>query len=305
MSIEKVSKIWFGGRFVDWDKAQVHVLTHALHYGSGVFEGIRAYKNKKGIAVFRLQDHIDRLFESARYYQMKIPFSKKEITEAIKKIIKINKLGSCYIRPIVFRGYGEIGLYPKNIPVDVAIIAIPWGAYLGEDSIKNGVKAKISKWVRIPNRSLPMEAKATGQYLNSILAKMEIVDSGYDEAIMLDDKGYIAEGPGENIFIVKKDKIFTPRADSGILPGITRDSVIQIANELGFKVTEKNITPKGLIQANELFFTGTAAEVVPIKSVGRISFSKPWPITSKIQNVFYTIISGKARKYKQWLDYTS
>ncbi len=303
MPISKSSKIWFRGKFVDWDKAKIHVLTHGLHYGSGVFEGIRAYRTKKGLAVFRLKDHIKRLFRSAEIYRMIIPYSQEELCKTTKNLIRINNLDSCYIRPIVFRGYGEMGLSPLNAPVEVAIAAWPWGAYLGEEGIKNGVKTKIVSWRRISKDALPTSAKATGQYLNSILAKLEALDNQIDEAIMLDEEGFVAEGPGENLFIVKDKVLYTPSLSSGILPGITRDSVIKIATDLKIKFQEKNITPRKLKEADEAFFTGTAAEIVPIRKVDSQTIQKPWPLTRKIQKVFYSIVKDANPQYQNWLDF--
>lgn len=303
MPIQKVSKIWFNGKFIAWDKAQIHILTHGLHYGSGVFEGIRAYRTKRGTAVFRLKEHLERLFNSARVYRMKIPYSKRELREAIKNLIRINKLDSCYIRPIVFRGYGEMGLSPLKSPVEVAIAVWSWGAYLGDEGIKKGVKVKISKWQRISPKALPIQVKATGQYLNSILAKLDALDSGFEEAIILDDEGFVSEGPGENIFIVKNNTLYTPPISSGILPGITRDSVIQIAQDLKIKFKEKNISTNELKKSDEAFFTGTACEIVPIRQIGKNKIFQPWPITRKIQEVFYSIVKEANPKYKNWLDF--
>jgi len=301
--MEKVAKIWLNGKFVAWDKAKVHVLTHALHYGSGVFEGIRAYQTSKGTAIFRLSEHLDRLFRSAEIYRMKIPYSKKELQAVIKKLIKLNKLQAGYIRPLVFRGYGEMGLLPLRSPVEVAIAVWPWGAYLGEKGIKEGVKTIISSWRRIPNFSLPIQAKASGQYLNSILAKLEAVDKKVDEAIMLNKKGLVAEGPGENIFVVKKGKLFTPPLSSGILPGITRETIIQIAADLKIPFQEKEIRVEFLKKADEVFFTGTAVEIVPIRQIEETKIPQPWPITRKIQKVFYKIVHQADDRYIKWLDF--
>jgi branched-chain amino acid aminotransferase len=301
--IPKVSKIWIDGKFVDWDKAQVHILTHSLHYGSGVFEGIRAYETSKGTAIFRLTDHLKRLFRSAEVYRMKIPYSLKELVEATKNLIKINKLKSCYIRPIVFRGYGEMGLSPLASEVKTAIACWPWGAYLGEEGIKSGVKAIISSWQRISPKALPIQAKATGQYLNSILAKLEALDNKAEEAIMLDGRGFISEGPGENIFVVKENKLFTPSLKSGILAGITRDSVIKIAPDLKIKVFEKDVLKEELFACEEAFFTGTAVEVAPIREVDGKKIPQPWPKTRKIQKIFYSIVKDANPKYKNWLEF--
>jgi len=303
MPIEKVKKIWMNGKLVDWNDAKIHVLTHALHYGSGVFEGIRCYNTIKGPAVFRLKEHIQRLFDSARLYRMEIPYSIEELSRATKDIIRENGLNACYIRPIVFRGYGEMGLNPLNAPVDVSIAVWPWGTYLGEEGLKNGIRAKISSFQRIPPNVLPSSAKATGQYINSILAKLEAIDSGYEEAIMLDFRGFVSEGPGENLFIVKNSKIYTPQAHASILPGITRDSVIRIATDFGINVIETDIVRSMLYNADEAFFTGTAAEITPIRQIDGIVIGRPGPITKKIQAKFFDIVKGKDSKYKEWLDF--
>ncbi|HIE34286.1 MAG TPA: branched-chain amino acid transaminase, partial [Candidatus Altiarchaeales archaeon] len=289
MPIEKVKKIWMNGKLVDWNDAKIHILTHALHYGSGVFEGIRCYNTIKGPAVFRLKEHIQRLFDSARLYRMEIPYSIEELSRATKDIIRENGLNACYIRPIVFRGYGEMGLNPLNAPVDVSIAVWPWGTYLGEEGLKNGIRAKISSFQRIPPNVLPSSAKATGQYINSILAKLEAIDSGYEEAIMLDFRGFVSEGPGENLFIVKNSKIYTPQAHASILPGITRDSVIRIATDFGINVIETDIVRSMLYNADEAFFTGTAAEITPIRQIDGIVIGRPGPITKKIQAKFFDI----------------
>ncbi len=303
MPIQKVKKIWMNGKLVDWDDAKVHILTHALHYGSGVFEGIRCYKTDDGPAVFRHREHMERLQDSARIYHMKLPYSVEELMDATKELIRENSLEECYIRPIAYRGYGEMGLNPLNVPIDVAIAVWPWGAYLGEEGIKNGIKAKISSFQRISPNSFPPLAKCTGQYVNSILAKLESLHAGADEAIVLDYRGFISEGPGENIFMIKKGKMFTPPEHASILVGITRDTVITIARDLGYDVVETDITRGQLYLADELFFTGTAAEITPIREVDGIEIEKPWPITKAIQEKFYATIKGKDQNYKDWLDY--
>ncbi len=302
MPIPKVDKIWLNGNYVNWDEAKVHVLTHALHYGSGVFEGIRAYETLKGTAVFRLTDHIKRLFKSAKIYLMEIPYSPEVLIDVTKELIKINNLKSCYIRPIVFRGYGEMGLNPLNCPVDVAIAVWPWGAYLGEESFKHGIRAMISSFHRIDPNSLPPVAKATGQYINSILAKLEAVYSEYEEAILLDYRGFVSEGSGENIFIVKDGVIYTPSTTSSILEGITRDTVIKIARDLGIEVVERDLVRSDLFLADEVFCTGTAAEVVPIREIDKRIIEEPWPITRKLQEKFFQIVRGEDEKYQDWLE---
>jgi branched-chain amino acid aminotransferase len=303
--MEKTEKIWMNGRFVNWDDAKIHVLTHALHYGTGVFEGIRCYETEEGPAVFRLRDHMKRFFNSAKVYLIKIPYSIDELCKAVKETIKVNKLKECYIRPIAFFGYGEMGLNPLNNPVEVVIACWPWGTYLGEEGLKKGVRCKISSWSRIDTRTLPPLAKATANYANSVLAKLEALSCGYDEAILLNQHGYVAEGSGENIFIVNDGVLITPPLSAGALYGITRDSVIEIAKDFGIKVLEKNILREEIFMADEAFLTGTAAEVTPIREVdGRvIGNGSRGPITEKIQKKFFDIIKGKDEKYKKWLDF--
>ncbi len=303
MPIQKVKKIWMNGEFVDWDDANVHILTHALHYGSGVFEGIRCYKTADGPAVFRHREHMERLHNSAKIYQMEIPYSVEELMDATKELIRENGLEECYIRPIAYRGYGEMGLNPMNVPIDVAIAVWPWGAYLGDEGIKNGIRTMISSFQRISPKSLPPFAKCTGTYVNSILSKLESLHAGCDEAIVLDYRGFISEGPGENLFMIKSGKIFTPPEHASILVGITRDTAITIARDLGYDVVETDITRGQLYLADELFFTGTAAEITPIREVDDIEIEKPWPITKAIQEKFYAAIKGKDQNYKDWLDY--
>lgn len=303
MPIQEVKKIWFNGKLVEWKDARIHVLTHALHYGSGVFEGIRCYNTVKGPAVFRLREHIKRLFDSAKIYFMNLPYNEEEIHKAVKDTIKVNELKECYIRPIAYRGYGEMGLNPLKAPIDVAIAVWPWGTYLGEEGLKNGIRAKISSFQRIPNNVLPPNAKATGQYINSILAKIEALNCGYDEAILLDSRGMISEGPGENLFIVRDGILYTPPYHASILPGITRDSIITIAKDLKYEVKEVDITRGMLYTSDEVFFTGTAAEVTPIREVDGISIGKPGSITKKLQEKFFEVVKGKEPKYEKWLDY--
>lgn len=303
MPIPKVEKIWMNGKLVDWDDAKVHVLTHALHYGSGVFEGIRAYKTVRGTAVFRLADHLKRMERSTRIYFMELPYTVAELAEATKELIKVNKLDGCYIRPIAYRGYGEMGLYPMNAPVEVAIAVWPWGAYLGEEGIKRGIRAKISSFRRIEPNSLPPAAKATGQYINSILAKIEAVFSDYDEAILLDSRGMVSEGSGENIFVIRDGIIYTPSTGASVLEGITRDTVMKIAADMGHKLVEKDLVRSDLYFADEVFFTGTAAEIVPIREIDNRPIGEPGPITRKLQDRFYTIVRGEDEKYLSWLEF--
>ncbi len=297
--------IWMDGAFVGGEEANVHVLTHSLHYGLGVFEGIRCYKCEDGrSAVLRLGEHTERLFASARILQIEIPFSKEEINEAIKETLRKNDLKEGYIRPIVYLGNGSMGLYPKDNTVKVAIAAWEWGAYLGEEGIKNGIRTKISSFTRHHVNSAMTKAKACGYYVNSILAKREVVASGYDEAIMLDTDGYVSEGSGENIFIVKDGVIKTTPLTS-VLNGITRDSVITIAADRGIELKEQRFTRDELYIADEVFLCGTAAEVTPIREVDErpIGDGKPGPVTKGIQGVFFDAVTGKLDKYKAWLAY--
>lgn len=302
MALQTVEKIWMDGELVNWEDAKIHVLTHALHYGSGVFEGIRAYETNDGPAVFRLTDHIKRLFNSAKVYRMEIPFSVEELVEATKETVRVNKVKSCYIRPIVFRGYGGMGLYPMEVPVNVSIAVWPWGAYLGEEGIENGVRAKISSFRRNDPNSIPPAAKACGQYLNSILAKIEVVAAGYEEAILLNSMGTVADGSGENIFIAKNDTLITPPTYASPLEGITRDSVIKIAKDLGIEVIERELVRTDLYLADEVFFTGSAAEIVPIKEIDDRVIGKPGAITKKIQDIFFRTIKGEEENYSYWLE---
>ena len=287
--IKKTEKIWMDGRFVDWDDANVHVMTHTLHYGLGVFEGIRCYETKSGPAIFRLKEHVQRLFKSAHIFLLAIPYSEKEIEEAIIKTVKINKIKECYIRPLVYIGYGAMGLYPKDNPVKVAVSVWPWGAYLGDDGLKNGIRVKVSSFIRNHVNSQMSRAKACGYYINSQLAKKEAISLGYDEALLLDTDGYVAEGSGENIFIVRNGRLKTTPLTS-VLEGITRDSIMKIARDLKIEVTEERFTRDELYIADEAFFTGTAAEVTPIREVdGRvIGEGRAGRITKKLQSVFLT-----------------
>ena len=303
MPVKKTDKIWMNGKLVNWDEARVHVLTHALHYGSGVFEGIRCYNAMKGPAVFRLKEHLQRLLNSAKVYHMKVPYTLEELRAATKETVKANSMKECYIRPIVYVGYGEMGLNPLKNPVDVAIAMWSWGTYLGEDGLKHGIRTKISSFERMNSNVMPPVAKATGQYINSILAKIEALNAGYDEAIMLDNRGLVSEGPGENIFMVKNGELYTPPLYASILEGITRDSVMTLAEELGIKVHETDIDRGNLYLADEVFFTGTAAEVTPIREIDGITVGEPGPITKRIQDAFFKAAKGEDRKHEKWLDY--
>lgn len=303
MPIKKTKSIWFNGKLVAWDKANVHVLTHALHYGSGVFEGIRCYNTPKGPAVFRLKEHIKRLIESAGIYFMKLPYSEAELCEATKCVLRDNKLKECYIRPIAYRGYGEMGLSPLGAPVDVAIAAWPWGTYLGEEGLEKGIRVKISSFERIGPNTLPPRAKATGQYINSILAKLEATSSGFDEALMLDRRGMVCEGPGENLFLIRDGLIYTPPQHASILSGITRDSVMEIAFDQGYDLIEADIDRGMVYVADELFYTGTAAELTPIREVDGHIIGKPGAITKKLQKAFFEAVRGENEDYEHWLSY--
>lgn len=298
-------KVWMDGKNVDWDDAKIHSLSHVVHYGSCVFEGIRAYKNDKGVAVFRLDEHVQRLFDSAKIYKMDIPYSKDEIKKAIIDLIKLNKQEACYIRPATYRGYGELGVNPLNCPVNTVIATWEWGAYLGEEGLTNGVNVGVSSWRKPAPDTLPTMAKAGANYMNSQLAKMEAVENGYDEAIMLDYHGNVAEGSGENIFIIEDNTLITPTIASGILKGITRDSVIKLAENNWLEVKEEVISRERLYIADEIFFTGTAAEVTPIRSIdGRpIGTGTRGEITEKIQNEFFNIINAKSKDLHNWLTY--
>ena len=299
--MDKSEWIWMNGELVPWDNANVHVLSHGLHYGTGVFEGIRAYETDRGTAVFRHQDHLKRLQKSAELYYMKLPYSPEELRAATHQLIRRNGLESCYIRPIAFRGYGEMGLYAQGAPVDVAIAVWTWGAYLGEQGKREGVRAKISTWRRISPDSLITQAKASGHYLNSILAKIETAHEGYEEAIMLDHAGMVGEASGENIFIVRDGVIATP-APGAVLDGITRKTVLQIAGDLGYEVQERSIGPSELVLAEEVFLTGTAAELVPVREVDDHVVGEPGEITRQIQAKLDDALHGRAPEYLEWLD---
>ena len=297
-------KIWYNGVFVDWKEAKVHVLAHGLHYGSGVFEGIRCYATDKGSFIFRLNEHVDRMYRSAELYKLKIPYPKAEFKTAIKETVRINGLDACYIRPIAFYGYHHLGVNPKGCPVDCAIAAWQWGTYLGEEALENGIRCTFSSWRRIDPNTLPVTAKATGHYLNSLLAVLDAKERGFDEAIMLDTNGHVAEGPGENIFAVKNATLYTPAVESSILPGITRDSVIELAQDIGYEVIEQPITKEELLTADEAFFTGTAAEVSPIREIDNVTIGegKRGEVTGVIQKKFFDVVNAKEERYMGWLE---
>ena len=295
-------QIWLNGEFVAWEDAKVHVLTHAMHYGTGVFEGIRAYETERGTAVFRHQDHLDRLENSAKLYYMDLPFSKEQIREAAHELIARSGFKSCYIRPLVWRGYGPMGLNPLENPVEAMVAVWEWGAYLGEEGQRNGVRARVSSYRRISSDSLIPHAKASGQYLNSVLAKIESLKSGYEEAILLDDQGNVSEGTGENIFVVKRGVIHTPPQTAGILDGINRKTCVQIARDLGYDVVERDIARAEVALADEVFLTGTACELTPLCEIDDIEIGPPGPITREIQRVFDDTLHGRAPQYAEWLD---
>ena len=303
MPFEKTEKIWMDGELVPWDEARVHVLTHSLHYGSGVFEGIRTYAAADGPAVFRLTDHIQRLLDSAKLIVMSIPWTREQLVDACKLTVRESGLDSCYVRPIAYLGYGEIGLNPLPCEVNVAIAVWPWGSYLGEESLEAGVRMKVSSWRRMDPNINPVAAKGTGIYINSSLAKVEAVQSGYDEAVLLNTQGFVAECTGENLFIVKDGAVITPPLSSGALGGITRDSVMTIARDLGYPVREEQLLRHDLYLADEAFLTGTAAEVVPIRSVDDRVIGDPGEMTRKLQETYLATVRGQVERYKDWLEY--
>ncbi len=299
--MQATEKIWMNGELVDWDDAKVHVGVHGLHYGSGVFEGIRCYDTPKGPAVFRLADHLQRLHDSARLLYMELPYSVTELREATHDLVRANGLASCYIRPIAFYGYGELGVSTAGNPVDTVIMSWPWGAYLGEGSQEQGITAKISSWKRVGPNVIPHVAKATGIYLNSMLATTEARRAGYEEAILLTDEGTVADGPGENVFVVKDGILRTPPLSTSILPGITRDSVITIARELGYVVEETTLIRADLMLADEVFMTGTAAEVTPVRSVDDVEIGVG-PVTRQLQKAYLAAVNGLDERWSSWPD---
>ena len=302
--MRETEKIWMNGDLVDWNDARVHVGTHGLHYGSGIFEGIRAYETAKGSAVFRLTEHLKRFENSARLLGMELGYSVDALRQACHDVIAANGLPECYLRPIAFFGYGELGVSAVGNPVDVVIMSWPWGAYLGEEGLKNGIRAKISSWQRIGPNVIPHAAKATGVYLNSMLAVTEANRAGYDEAILLTAEGYVADGSGENVFIVKDGELFTPDLSTSILPGITRDTVIQIAQDLGYTVHEKSLIRSDLYLADEAFMTGTAAEVTPLRAVDDVEIGVG-ATTLEIQEAYLDTARGRSERWAQWLEYAT
>ena len=307
MPITEVDKIWMDGELVDWRDAKVHVLSHAIHYGSGVFEGIRAYETSRGAAVWHLEEHLKRQFRSAKLYHMDIPYSVDAITDGVKDVVRVNGLNACYIRPLVLRGYGEMGVNPLNAPVNVFIAVWPWGAYLGDDALEQGVRIKISSWRRNSQNSLPAAAKATGQYINSVLAKVESVKAGYDEAIMLNEAGMITDGSGENVFVLRDGVLTTPPIAAGCLDGITRQSVMTIARDLGYEAREENLVRTDLYNADEAFFTGTAAEITPIREVDDrvVGEGHRGPVTQELQGALFSDTKGETERYVSWLTYVN
>ncbi len=302
--MEQVDLIWHNGELVAWEDAKVHVLTHGLHYGTGVFEGERAYDTARGPAIFRHREHLERLFASAELYYMPVPYTLEQLRAATHELIAANGLSQCYIRPIVFRGYGQMGLNPLDCEVSVSIAAWPWGAYLGEEAALEGVRAKVASWRRISSDALIPHAKASGQYLNSVLAKIEATKAGYQEAILLDAHGFVSEGSGENIYVVRHGTILTPPQTAGILDGISRKSIMTIANDLGYEVIERNLARAELYLADEVFFSGTAAELVPVREIDdhTIGEGVAGPITRSVQAVFVDALHGRDPRYSEWLD---
>lgn len=303
MPMEKTKYIWMDGKFINWDDAKIHILTHVIHYGTGVFEGFRCYETKKGSVIFRLKEHTDRLFNSAKIYRMEIPYSKDEINNVTVELIKKNGLKAAYLRPIVYRGYNTLGVDPFPCPVCVAIATLQWGQYLGKEALEAGVDVMVSSWNRMAPNTFPAMAKACANYMNSQLIKMEAITYGFTEGIALDNTGYVSEGSGENIFAIKNNIIYTPPLHACILPGITRDTVMVIAKDLGFELVEEMLAREFLYIADEVFFTGSAAEVTPIRTIDKIPIGegKAGPITKKLQNTFFEIVEGKIEDKHGWL----
>jgi branched-chain amino acid aminotransferase len=304
MPITPVAKIWMNGKLIDWADAKIHVLSHVVHYGSSWFEGIRCYDTKKGPAIFRLDKHLERLYDSTKIYQAQIPYTRAELETAVFDTIRVNKMKSCYIRPIVYRGYGDVGVNPINNPVDVAIAVWEWGTYLGAEALTSGIDVCVSSWTRPAPNTLPTIAKAGGNYLNAQLIKMEAVKNGFTEGIALDVFGYVSEGSGENIFMVKNGDVYTPPFTSSILPGVTRSSIMTLLKEAGYRLIEGPVSREMLTIADELFFTGTAAEITPIRSVNRapIGEGMPGPITKEAQSLFFDIVHN-GNDTRKWLKF--
>lgn len=300
---DRDGKIWFDGELVDWRDAKIHVLTHTLHYGCGAFEGVRAYNTAGGTAIFRLAEHTDRLFNSAKILRMKLPFSKEQVNEAQKAVVRANQLESCYLRPLVWIGDEKLGVSPKGNTIHLMVAAWAWGAYLGEEGMKRGIRVKTSSYTRHHVNITMTQAKTVSNYTNSILANIEATDDGYDEALLLDASGFVSEGAGENIFVVKNGVVYTPDLSAGALNGITRSSVLHVCKDLGLEVVQKRITRDEVYIADEAFFTGTAAEVTPIRELDRIELGtgSRGPVTERIQNAFFEIVNGRNPKYAHWL----
>lgn len=305
--LQTTEKIWHNGRFVAWNDATIHVLSHVVSYGSSVFEGVRSYITPRGPALFRAQDHARRLVDSAKIYRIDVPYSAEELTNAMVDTVEANGLDSCYLRPIILRGYGDMGVLPKSNPIETYIAAFPWGKYLGDEAMAGGVDVCISSWNRIAPNTLPALAKAGANYMNSQLIRMEAAVNGYAEGIALDEAGYVSEGSGENLFVIRDGKLLTPPLGASVLPGITRDSVVKIAIQLDIPIVETIIPRELLYIADELFFTGTAAEVTPIRSVDRITIGKGHrgPITERIQTRYFEIVKGESEDQHGWLTYLS
>jgi branched-chain amino acid aminotransferase len=296
-------RIWYDGKFVDWADAKLHVMSHVVHYGSSWFEGLRVYKLPSGSAAFRLQGHVDRLFDSCKIYRCDIPFSREEIMQAVIDTVKVNGLESCYVRPVVFRGLGTMGVNPLNCPVHCVIAAWSWGKYLGEEAMENGVSVRVSSWRRAAPDTFPTMAKAGGNYLNSQLIKMEALQDGYDEGIALDSHGFVSEGSGENVFMVRNGGVYTPPSNSSILPGLTRHCVFVLAREMGIPIQQHEIIREALYVSDEVFFSGTAAEITPVTRIDNIVIGsgKRGPVTEKIQSAFFAIVEGRAPDRFGWL----
>jgi len=302
VEIRPTRKIWMDGKLVDWADARIHVLSHGLHYGYSIFEGIRCHRTPTGSGIFRLEEHVERLFNSAKTYRMNLPFTREEVSKACVDLVRANGVPEAYIRPIAFSGYGEMGLDPTKCKVSVAIAMWEWGAYLGAAGVTNGVRATVSSWTRVDSRSLPPQAKCSSNYANSALAKMEAIVAGADEAILLNSAGAVAEGPGENIFRVKNRIVSTPPASSGILRGVTRDSVIQFVNDEGWTFHRTDFTREEMFTADELFYTGTAAGITPIREVdGRKIGNGDYPVVRRLQKLYEDAIHGRSEKYARWL----
>ncbi len=303
MSVNYFPKVWHNGKFIPWEEATIHVASHVVSYASCLFEGIRCYETPQGPGIFRLKEHTDRLVNSCKIYRMELPYSREQISQALIELVRVNNIKHCYLRPVAFRGYGEVGVNPMKNPIEIYLLAWEWGKYLGDEALRLGVDVCVSSWQRIAPNTLPAMAKAAANYMNAQLIKMEALTNGYVEGISLDASGYVSEGSGENIFMVKDGKMITPSLSACVLPGITRDSVMTLANEIGITVTEQSITREMLYLADELFFTGTAAEITPIRSVDRIVVGKgePGPVTRSLQERFLAIVQGRSEDKHGWL----